>query len=452
VSKELSSRAPLPPGKMGLPLLGETLDALKNGFAFVEAGARRHGPIFKTSLFGRKTAVVTGPEANALFIDSSRVQRSGAMPPHIQTLFAGASLPLLDGQEHRDRKRLVMAGFTREALASYLPVMQNLVGAYFERWSSQGEIRLVPEFKRLAIETIATTVMGISRGPVLDRLLADYEVVGGGFASLPNPLPGSAFTKAKRALDRILAVFEASIREHQASPRDDGLSRILGAKTEGGRGITIAEAKMELHHIIVAGLIVWAWFVEAILQLAKHPEIRSGIAAEIAGRSASGPLTLETFAAMPVLETVSMEIRRLAPVVFVFFGKARETFEFGGYTVPKGWAVLLGHRSSLIRPEIYSRPEEFDPSRFAAPRSEHKRHECAFVPNGAGPATGHKCAGYEFAPLFLQVFLAQLCSGYDVTLQRPQDLERDWSRIPPEPREGLRAVVRRKPFGQEAAS
>ena len=117
---------PLPPGNTGLPVLGETLSALKNGFAFVEAGARRHGPIFKTNLFGRETAVITGPEASALFIDSARVQRAGAMPPHIETLFAGRSLPLLDGEEHRDRKYFVMAGFTREALASYLPVMQKL--------------------------------------------------------------------------------------------------------------------------------------------------------------------------------------------------------------------------------------------------------------------------------------------------------------------------------------
>ena len=444
MSKDLSSPAPLPPGKMGLPLLGETLEALKNGFAFVEEGARRHGPIFKTSLFGRKTVVVTGPEASALFVDSSRVERSGAMPPHIQTLFAGKSLPLLDGQEHRDRKHLVLAAFTREALASYVPVMQKLVAESLERWSAQGEVRLVPEFKQLAIETIAATILGMPRGPVLDHVLADYEVVGGGFSSLPNPLPGSAFTRAKRALDRILAVFETSIREHEAVPRNDGLSRILAAKTEGGRGITVDEAKREVHHIIVAGLIVWSWFVEAIVQLARHPKARSTLAAEVASRAPAGPWTLEGLAAMPLLERVSMEIRRLAPVVFVGFGKARETFEFAGHTVPKGWAVLWGLRSSHLRPEIYEQPEEFDPPRFAPPRAEHRKHECAFVPNGAGPATGHKCAGYEFAPLFLQVFLAELCRGYDVTLTEPQDLERDWSRVPPEPREGLRATVRRK--------
>jgi cytochrome P450 len=439
--------APLPPGDTGLPVLGETLTLLKDGFAFVEAGARKHGPIFKTRLFGRDTAVITGPEASALFIDATRVQRTGAMPPHIETLFAGRSLPLLDGEEHRDRKHFVMAGFSREALASYLPVMQKLVSEYLGKWSAGGEVRLLDEFKRLAIETIAVTVLGLSRGPTLDAVLADYGIVGGGFSSLPIPLPGTAYTRARKALARILAVYEASVREHQAAPRDDGLSRILAAKSESGRAISMEDVKRELHHVVVAGLIVWAWFVEAILELDKHPEARDRLAGEIRTHCPDGPLTLETLGRMHELQMISMEIRRLSPVVFVFFGKARETFEFNGFTVPKGWAVLWGHRSSHIRPEIYTNPEEFDPSRFSPSRAEHQRHEYAYVPNGAGPPTGHKCAGYEFAPLFLQVFLVELSRAYDVTIQKPQNLGLDWSRVPPEPREGLRARVKRRSVG-----
>lgn len=437
--------AKLPPGGgLGLPILGETGKLLQNGFAFVEAGARKHGPIFQATLFGRPTAVITGPDASGVFIDPSRVQRSGAMPAHIQTLFAGRSLPLLDGEEHRDRKTLVMAAFTREALASYLPTMQRLVRESIEKWSNGAEVRLLDEFKRLAIETVAVTMPGLSRGPTLDRVLADYELVTAGFASFPIPLPGTAYTRAKKALSRILAVFETSVKEHQAAPRDDGLSRILAARTESGRSITLDEAKMELHHIVVAGLIVWAWFVDAILELEKRPEVRDRLIAEIRAQAADGPLTLETLGKMHELQRTSMEIRRLTPVVFVFFGKARETFEFGGYTVPKGWAVLWGHRSSHIRPEIYSEPEVFDPSRFSPARAEHQKHEHAFVPNGAGPATGHKCAGFEYAPLFLQVFLVELYRAYDVTLARPQDLDLDWSRVPPEPKEGLRARVARR--------
>jgi cytochrome P450 len=437
--------APLPPGGTGLPLLGETLSMLKNGFAFVEAGARKHGPVFQTRIFGKPTAVVSGPEASGLFIDSRRVQRSGAMPSHIETLFAGRSLPLLDGDEHSDRKRLVMAAFTREALAAYLPAMQSLIGESIAQWSREGELRLLDEFKRLAIETIAATMLGLSRGPTLDRVLADYDLVTAGFASLPIPLPGTAFTRAKQALARILAVFETCVRDHQAAPKDDGLSRILAAKTEAGRSITMEEVKRELHHIVVAGLIVWAWFVNAVLELGKRPDLRDRLMREIQALDPKAPLTLEALGRMHELQMISMEIRRLSPIVFVLFGKAKETFEFEGYTVPKGWAVLWGHRSSQIRPEVYTEPEQFDPSRFSPSRTEDKRHEYAFVPNGAGSATaGHKCAGFEFAPMFLQVFLIELYRAFDVVLALPQNLDLDWSRVPPEPKDGLRAVVRRR--------
>ena len=437
--------APLPPGETGLPILGETLSMLKNGFGFVEAGARKHGPIFQTKVFGKATAVISGPNASGLFIDASRVQRSGAMPPHIETLFAGKSLPLLDGDVHRDRKRLVMAAFTREALTSYLPSIQRIVGDSIGQWSKTSEVRLLDEFKKLAIETIAATMLGLSRGPTLDRVLADYDLVTAGFASLPIPLPGTAFTRAKQALSRILAVFETCVRDHQAAPRDDGLSRILAAKTEGGRTISMEEVKMELHHIVVAGLIVWAWFVNAVLELGKRKDLRDRLINEIQALDPKAPLTLEALGRMHELQMISMEIRRLSPIVFVFFGKARETFQFEGYTVPKGWQVLWGHRSSHIRPEIYTEPEAFDPSRFSPSRAEDKRHEYAFVPNGAGSATtGHKCAGWEFAPLFLQVFLIELYRSYDVVIGQPQNLDLDWSRVPPEPKDGLRARVQRR--------
>ena len=435
----------LPPGDgRGLPILGQTLTMLKNGFAFVEEGARRHGPIFQAKVFGKRTAIVTGPDASGLFIDADRVQRSGGMPPHIEALFGGRALPLLDGQEHRDRKRLVMAAFSEEALATYLPTMQGLVSESIAGWSVRGERRLLGELKSLAIETVMVTMLGISRGPVLDAVLADYDLVGAGFASLPVPLPGTAFTRARKALARILAVYERCYRERQAQPTQDGLSRILAARTDSGRAITVDEAKMEIHHVVVAGLIVWAWFVEAILELDRRPDLREKLLSEIRGLP-EGPLTLPTLGRMHGLQILSMEIRRLAPVIFVLFGKARKTFEFAGYTVPEGWQVFSGIRSSHIRPEVYREPETFDPSRFDPPRAEDRSHPHAFVPNGAGPVTGHKCAGYEFAPVLLQVFLIELYRAYDVVLAQPQNLQLDWSRIPPEPRDGLRARIVRRP-------
>jgi retinoid hydroxylase len=441
------SAAPLPPGGTGLPFLGEVNEFLADGFAFVEDRARKYGLVFKTRILGRPTAIIVGPDAAAQFIDQTKIQRSGAMLPHVQTLFGGNALPALDGDQHRERKAFVMAAFTREALAAYLPEMQRQVGAALARWAAEPEVRWLDEFKRLALEVICTTILGLSPGPGLDALAREYEIFGKGFSALPIGLPGTTYTKARRALDRILAVYAANVKEHLAAPgrEVDGLGRILESRSpRDGRAISVDEAKRELHHIVVAGLIVWAWFVTAVVELDRNPAVRDRLRAEVATLPA-GRLTPGAFAAAPYLSQVAMEIRRISPVVHVFFGKARETFTFAGHEIPRGWMVLFGIRSSHLRPEVYADPEKFDPQRFAAPRNEQARHPHAFVPNGAGdPHTGHKCAGYEYAPLLLQVFLVELLrSGATWSFTPGQDLSLDYSRIPPAPRDGLRARITR---------
>lgn len=436
---------PLPPGRSGLPYLGELPAFLKDGYAFVEDRARRYGPVFRTKILGRPTAVISGPDASGKFIDQSVIQREGAMPAHIQLLFGGRSLPVLDGDEHKERKAFVMSAFTHEALAGYLPTMQGVVNTWLGSWSSGQEIRWLDGFKRLAIETICSTVLGLPPGPTVDAVARDYEILGGGFSSLPIPLPGTKFTRAKQALRRILAVFEQNVREHQAHPKADGLGHILAARSaRDGRAISVDEAKMELHHIVVAGLIVWAWYVTTVLQLDLHPEVRERLRVEVAALPA-GPLSLQGLGHLPYLNQVTMELRRLSPVVQVFFGKARQDFEFAGHRIPRGWMVFWGIRSSHLRSEVYPEPERFDPERFAPSRGEHLRHPHAYVPNGAGSATeGHKCAGFEFAPLMLQVFIVELLrGGYRWTLTPGQDLSLDWRHVPPDPRDGLRARLTR---------
>jgi cytochrome P450 len=200
-----SKTKPLPPGSNGLPLLGETLLLLRDGFGFVEERARRHGPIFRTRILGRPTAVITGPEATALFIDGARVQRAGSMPGHIQTLFGGQALPVLDGDVHRERKHFIMAAFSHEAVASYLPILERLTSDYFRRWIGSGELRWNDDLERLSLEAIGETLMGIPPGPLMDELRGLYAVFFRGLAALPIPLPWTAFTRAKRGFSRFTA-------------------------------------------------------------------------------------------------------------------------------------------------------------------------------------------------------------------------------------------------------
>ncbi|KAL4563058.1 hypothetical protein LXL04_027089 [Taraxacum kok-saghyz] len=60
---------PLPPGSLGLPVIGQSLELLKALKAdevekWFQEGINKHGPIWKANLFGYPTVVLHGPAAN----------------------------------------------------------------------------------------------------------------------------------------------------------------------------------------------------------------------------------------------------------------------------------------------------------------------------------------------------------------------------------------------------
>ena len=432
---------PPPPGTNGLPLLGETLTFAKNPFRFIEERLSTHGRIFRSHVLGRKTAVVAGPEAVGAFIDPKVIMREGAMPPHVQELFGGRSLPLLDGEVHSARKKLVNAAFNRAAMSAYLPIVQQTVETYFHKWPAAGEIRWLDELKRLAIEVICTTVMGMPPGNEMDSLRTDYGILTDGFATLPINIPGTRYHKALRARDRILDVLLRLVRERRQTPTDDGLSRMLTAATSSNATLSDDDAALELHHIVIAGYIVYAELVSIIQQLTAHPEVRAKLAAEIAAKAPDGPLSLETLMTMPYLLQVVNEVKRLCPIVPAVFGKTKAPLHLDGVTVPTGWMVMWAVTPSHVAQSQYTNPTAFDPERFSPERAEDKRHEHAFAPQGAGPATGHRCPGLDFATYIMEVFAVVLLRGYTWELP-PQNYEVDFSKTPPEPKDALRAAVR----------
>jgi cytochrome P450 len=438
-----TTEAPAPAGNDGLPLLGETLSFAKNPFRFIEERLALHGRIFRSHLLGRKTAVVAGPEAAGKFIDADVVMREGSMPPHVQELFGGRSLPLLDGEVHSGRKKLVNQAFSRAAITAYLPIIQQTVERYFRVWPGRGEIRWLDELKRLSIEVICTTVMGMSPGNEMDSLREGYGILTDGFAALPINMPGTRYRKALQARNRILDVLRRLVRERRQTPTDDGLSRMLTAALTSEATLSDEDAALELHHIVIAGFIVFAELGSIVQQLTAHPDVRAKLAAEVAAVSPNGPLTLQTLMSMPYLLQVVNEVKRLTPIVPAVFGKTKKALEFDGVSIPAGWMVIWAVTPSHVAQSLYTNPTAFDPDRFSPERAEDKRHEHAFAPQGAGPETGHRCPGLDFATYIMEIFAVVLLRGYAWQLP-PQNFEKDFSKTPPEPKDGLRATVMAK--------
>ena len=433
----------LPPGSSGLPLVGETLPFLSDMFGFIRARTDRHGPVFRSHILGQPTAFISGPEVCEQWLDENKIERAGSFPAPVERLFAGPGiLPLMDGAEHHRRKELVMAAFSREALAGYFPALARIIESALVRWAAGGERAMLPELKVLVIAGIARNVLGMEPGPPLTRLLADYEVLFKGFTGLPVNLPGFSFHAALRARDRILGQLAETVRWHQAGGFDDGLARVLSARAEGGVAITPEEATREMHHVVLAGVIVFAELAALMVELARHPAVREKLVAEVKAAAPAGEVTPAGLRQMPYLDQVVMEVKRICPGAPVAFGRARDPISIGDATIPAGWNVMMAVGAHNMN-RIFGDPERFDPDRFGEARAEQNRHPHAFAPQGAGSVLGgHKCAGYDYATVFMQLFAVLLARGYTWEIP-PQDLSMNRALVPPEFKSGLRVVIRK---------
>ena len=434
----MATANPLPPGGNGLPLLGETLAFAKNPFAFIGERRARFGDVFRTSILGKPTVFIAGPGRVATWLDQTKIQREGAMPPNLLALFGGNPdiVPLLDGEAHAQRKRSLLAAFSGEAVAGYLPGLQSRIEALLAKWLANGQGPVTSELKTLAIESLAGAIFGLEPGDELTRLLADNAILAKAFVALPINLPGTVYAKGLQARDRILALLEEIVRRHIDSPpaQADGLSRILAAAKEAGAPLDAGTAAREMHHFVLAGTIVYAELAATLRALHEHPEVRERLRAEVLANAPSGPIGPAQLRAMPYLMQVVDEVKRTCPNVPMSFGRAKCVIDVAGYTIPKDYLVMMAVYESNLDP-IFTAPERFDPERFSPERDEKKRAPDAFMPQGAGALTSHKCAGFDFATVMMQLFavLALRTAKWDLPAQ---DLSHKWV-VPPEHRSGL---------------
>jgi cytochrome P450 len=430
--------APQPPGSAGLPGIGETLVFTKDPFGFVQERRARYGRVFRTSLLGRMTAVLVGPEPIEAFYDPDNVVRDGANPSNVQTLFGGGGvINNLDGAAHAQRRGSVSAALSRDAIEAYMPTMTRFVDAAFARWVGAGEIGWNFELKRLTIHTLGAVLASIESEAELTALVTRCERIAAGFTALPIPFPGTTYTIGLRAKDAALAYYRELVRTHRERAYDDGLTRLLAARRADGTTIGDDEAPGELHHLFLAGFVVFAQFAATIVHLTEHPDAHERLAAALAPLS-DAPTAAELAANAYLMEVVD-EVRRLTPIVPIVFGKARRSFVVDGFAIPAGWGVAAAVWANDREAATYRDPERFDPDRFGA-RDEAAR-PYSYTPQGGGPPEGHRCPGFDLTTIFMALFTARLVRGFSWVLPQ-QDLAPHWALIPPVPRGGLRAVVR----------
>ncbi len=431
----------LPPGSMGLPLLGESLELFFDK-DFIEKRRTKYGSIFKTHILGHPTVCMVGPEA-VRFVLSSHMDHfawGSGWPASFEKIL-GHSLIFQDGEEHRRNRQLLMPAFQSKALAGYFDTMQATVSKYLAMWEQQRELTWYTAFKQATFDIGSQILLGANPGEEVAYLSHLSEVMTQGMYAPPwgKHLP-TPFGRAIKARRKILAHVRKVVQKRQQQPTNDALSMLIGAKDEEGNSLTFEELTTQALLLLFASHeTMTAMLTCACRELTLHPDVLQRARDEQLRLAAQGPITFEQLKAMPYLDQIMREVERLrAPGIGGFRGVVKP-FEFNGYTVPAGWRVLYSTYGTHRTESVYPDPERFDPDRFSPERAEHKQQAFSLVGFGGGPRI---CMGFGFAQMEMKLLLAHLLRSYQWDLLPHQNL--DVVLFPAlKPKDGLKVYFRR---------
>uniref|UniRef100_A0ACD5Y4I0 Uncharacterized protein n=1 Tax=Avena sativa TaxID=4498 RepID=A0ACD5Y4I0_AVESA len=369
----------LPPGSMGLPYIGETLQLYsQDPGVFFSSKQKRYGEIFKTHLLGCPCVMLASPEAARFVLVSRAHLFRPTYPRSKERLIGPSALFFHQGDYHLRLRRLVQGPLGPDALRRLVPDVEAAVRAALASWAAHRDAAssTFHAMKRLSFDVGIVTIFG---GRLDERrkeeLRRNYAVVERGYNSFPNSFPGTLYYKAIQARRRLNGVLSDIVRERRArgEPGTDLLGCLMQSRDgDDGDGALLTDEQVADNVIGVlfaaqdttASVLTWI-----VKYLHDQPKLLEAVRAEQAAIRESNdggkrPLTWAQTRSMALTHRVILESLRMASIISFTFREAVADVEYKGFLIPKGWKVMPLFRNIHHSPDYFQDPHKFDPSRF----------------------------------------------------------------------------------------
>ncbi|XP_071741207.1 ent-kaurenoic acid oxidase 2-like [Rutidosis leptorrhynchoides] len=408
--------------------------------------------IYKTLMFGNPSIIVTVPEVCRKVLLDDNTFKPG-WPLSTVQLAGRKSFIGITNEEHKRLRKMTKGPLNgQEALSMYLHYIETNVVLALENWSNMGRIEFLTELRRLTIKIILYVFLSSEIENLVETLEAECTTFNYGIRSMAINLPGFTYYKALKAVVKVHYFVVPTLVVHpftlvywdeggearkklvnilqgvvskrrkqnemfQEISRKDMLDLLLDCEDDNGMKLGDEEIVDMLITYLNAGhessghVTMWA-----TVFLQSHPEFFQ-IAKEEQERIVKNippgqkGLTMKEYRQMEYLSKVIDETLRLVSFSFMTFREAKEDVEVKGYVIPKGWKVLLWYRSLHHDPENYTKPKEFNPSRW---------DDFVPIPGTYIPFGGSRlCPGKDLAKLEISIFLHHFLLNYKLERENP---------------------------------
>jgi cytochrome P450 len=398
------------PPVVRLPRAAQTLGMVFIRRRFLMSLRERHGSSFVLDVppFG-KTLVISDPAMlKQLFTASPDI--AGTPQPNLSRILGSGSIFGLDGEEHRQRRKLLVPPFHGRRMQAYAGLIEEEFRKEAGTWPLDREFETLTPFMRITLNVILRAVFGAEGDEfhALREMLPVFVTYGSRLTALPvsdrgiGPWnPWRKFREYRDRYDRTVQTLIDRARADKDNDKDDILSMLLQSRYEDGAPMSDRHIKDELLTLLAAGhettATTLAWAVE---RLSRHPALLGRLSDDL------------DHGGEELLQATILEIQRTRPVVINTARKVqRDGLLIGDWPVPTGWTVLAGIDLAHTDDTVFDHARTFDPDRFVGV----KPATYAWIPFGGGT---RRCVGAAFANLEMTVVLRTLLREFEL---RPTD-------------------------------
>ncbi len=301
-----------------------------------------------------------------------------ANPPSVYHLLDGC-LPACRGEEHAERRILMEAAVTDEKLKQYSAHIVRSARSLKERCRPGAEVQLRYEMEEFMWRGLLDSILGpelkVASEDGKNFLICLRQDI------LMSVLPGS------KLLAKLPLPHNRRVKRFVANLDRPVYHAIERARDPEWSGEDVATFMVRAHD---EGVVDWEWksdkdirdelvvlitgFSDAPVaalvcgahHLARHPEARAKVEAEVDRQLGGRPVEVEDFARLPYLRAVCAETLRITSPAYVLLPRrTTEECELGGFRIPKGTVVHVGALPMHVRKDYWGDDAaDFRPERW----------------------------------------------------------------------------------------
>ncbi|XP_023645495.1 cytochrome P450 708A2 [Capsella rubella] len=433
----------LPPGSMGFPVIGETVEFFKP-YSFNEVPpfvkkrmSKYGGSLFRTNILGSKTIVSSDPEVNFEILKQDNRCFIMSYPEAIVRIFGKDNLFFKQGNDfHRYMRQIALQLLGPEILKQRF--IQKIDQETREHLKSvvvsfQGVLDIKDTVGRLILEQMIQMIISDIKPETKSKLIENFRDFS--FDLLRSPFDPSFWKTLYNGLmarKNVMKMIKILFKERREEARSDGLkygdfmeTMIDEVEKEGDTVNDERSVELILSLLIASYETTSTMTAITVKFIAENPKVLMELKREhetiLQNRVArESEITWKEYRSMmSFTHMVINESLRLGSLSPAMFRKAVSDVEIKGYTIPAGWIVLVIPSLLHYDPQIYEQPCEFNPWRWEG--KELLSGSKTFMAFGGG---ARLCAGAEFARLQMAIFIHHLVTKYDFSLIEQYDIIR----------------------------